>query len=246
MDEHLVRGFPSTRHSAVAAVRSEDAAERARGLATVASVYWRPVYSYLRLRWQRPHEEAADLAQEFFAEVVQKELLARFDPSRARLRTFLRTCIDGLVANHDKAARRQKRGGGAATVPLDFSCDFGGAREDIERLIDTADSPERLFEKEWSRAVFAMALERLREDCAKAGKAQQYAVFEQYDLLPGERPTYAALAQRFGIEVTDVTNRLFRVRRELRRIVLEVLRELTASDEEFRGEARALLGEHGG
>src|SRR5256885_12991902 len=115
----LVRGFPPTRNSAVAAVRNGDARERARGLGDLAALYWRPVYSYLRLRWRRPHEEAADLSQEFFAEVVQKELLVRFDPSRARLRTFLRTCIDGLVANHDKAAKRQKRGGGEATVPLD-------------------------------------------------------------------------------------------------------------------------------
>src|SRR3954465_12051980 len=128
MDEGLVRGFPSTRHSAVAAARSTDAAERARGLATVASVYWRPVYSYLRLRWHRPHEEAADLAQEFFAELVEKKLLARFDPARARLRTYLRVCIDGVVANHDRAATRQKRGGGAtAPLPYDFE-------EEIERL----------------------------------------------------------------------------------------------------------------
>src|SRR6266478_858550 len=245
MDEQLVRGFPPTRHSAVAAVRSEDAAQRARGLATLASVYWRPVYSYLRLRWRRPHEEAADLAQEFFAEVVEKELLTRFDPSRARLRTFLRACVDGQVANHDKAAMRQKRGGGAATVPLESAFDPGAAREEIERLIDTADSPQQVFEKEWSRAVFATALERLREECTAAGKAQHHALFEQYELGPGERPTYAELARRFAIEVTDVTNRLFRVRRELRRIVLEVLPELTASDEEFRQEARALLGEHG-
>ena len=246
MDERLVRGFPSTRHSAVAAARSEDAAERARGLATVASVYWRPVYSYLRLRWRRPHEEAADLSQEFFAEVVQKELLVRFDPARARLRTFLRTCIDGLVANHDKAAKRQKRGGGAATVPLDVSFDFAGTREEIERLMDTAASPERLFEQEWSRAVFAMALDRLRAECAKAGKSRQYEIFEQYDLASGERPTYAALAERFGIEATDVTNWLFRVRRELRRVVLDVLGELTTSEEEFREEAQALLGAQAG
>ena len=43
--------------------------------------------------------------------------------------------------------------------------------------------------------------------------------------------------------MTDVTNHLSRVRRELRRIVLEVLREMTASDEEFSEEARALLGD---
>ena len=43
--------------------------------------------------------------------------------------------------------------------------------------------------------------------------------------------------------MTDVTNRLFRVRRELRRMVLETLRELAANEEEFREQARALLGD---
>ena len=235
MDEQLVRAFPSTRHSALALVRSKDAAKRARGVETLSSVYWRPVYSYLRLRWHRPHEEAADLAQEFFAELLEKELLARFDPSRARLRTYLRACIDGLVANHDRAASRQKRGGGAAPLPYEFE-------EEIDRLLGTADSPEALFEKEWARGVFALALRRLREECSAAGKLQHYALLEQYDLA-NERPTYAELAQRFGIAVTDVTNRLFRVRGDLRRIVLEVLRELTADEAEFREEAHALLGE---
>ena len=238
MDEQLVRGFPSTRHSALALVRSSDAAERARGVETLTSVYWRPVYSYLRLRWHRPHEEAADLAQEFFAELVEKRLLARFDPARARLRTYLRACIDGIVANHDRAASRQKRGGGAPPLPYDFE-------EEIDRLAGTADSPETLFEKEWARGVFALALRRLREQCAAAGKAQHYALLEQYDLA-AERPTYAELAHRFGIAVTDVTNRLSRARAELRRIVLEVLQELTADEAEFREEARTLLGEKAG
>src|SRR5438067_6023195 len=158
----LMRGFPPTRHSALSAVRSADSAERARGLAALSSVYWRPVYSYLRLRWRRPHDEAADLAQEFFAELIDKDLLSRFDPSRARLRTYVRVCIDGLVSNSDKAASRQKRGGGAAALQLDFE----GAREEVERLAGTAESAESLFEKEWARGVFALALQRLRDSCA--------------------------------------------------------------------------------
>lgn len=238
MEQNLVRGFPPTRHSAVAALRSGDEAERTRGLSTLSSVYWRPVYSYLRLRWRRPHEEAADLTQDFFADLVEKDLLAGFDSRRARLRTWLRVCIDAMVANHDRAASRQKRGGGSA--PLRF--DFDGVRGEVERLAGAAESPEALFEKEWARAVFQSSLARLREECAAAGKAQHYELLEQHDLGEG-RPTYQELAHRFGIPVTDVTNRLFRVRRELRRIALQVLRELAANEDEFREQARALLGE---
>ena len=113
MDEGLVRNFPPTRHSALTALRSSDSVERARGLETLCSVYWRPVYGYLRLHWRFPHDQAADLTQEFFAVLLEKELLQRFDPSRARLRTWLRACVDGVVSSVDRAAARQKRGGDA-------------------------------------------------------------------------------------------------------------------------------------
>jgi hypothetical protein len=45
-----------------------------------------------------------------------------------------------------------------------------------------------------------------------------------------------------GLPVTQVTNHLYWARREFRAAVLLVLREITASEAEFRAEARALLG----
>ena len=43
--------------------------------------------------------------------------------------------------------------------------------------------------------------------------------------------------------MTQVTNHLAWARRELRKLVLERLRSLTATDAEFREEAEELLGE---
>ncbi|MGH9905544.1 MAG: hypothetical protein ACRD8U_08190 [Pyrinomonadaceae bacterium] len=68
-------------------------------------------------------------------------------------------------------------------------------------------------------------------------------LFELYDLEDeGEKISYEELAKRFGVKTTDVTNYLAFARREFRKIVLDHLREITASDEEFRTEARMLLG----
>jgi len=226
----LVRAFPTTRHSAIEAARSGDGIERARGLQTLSEAYWRPVYAYLRLHWRRSHEEAADLTQEFFAELIEKDLLARFDASRARLRTWLRVCIDGLVQNGLRRSGRQKHGGGF---------DFESAEQELENA-PGGESPEARFEKEWARAVFGMGLRHLREKCAAEGKLAHFALLEDYDL--GDRASYAELARRHGIAVTDVTNRLAWARRSLREAVLDVLRELTCSEEELRSEARALLG----
>jgi len=89
-DEPVARAFPVTRHSTLAAIRGADEDERRRGLEKLANAYWRPVYGYLRLHWRLGHDDAADLAQEFFAELVdvKRDLLARFDPNRIKARTI--------------------------------------------------------------------------------------------------------------------------------------------------------------
>jgi hypothetical protein len=70
-------------------------------------------------------------------------------------------------------------------------------------------------------------------------------LFARYDIDPdaaGARPTYAALGRELGRSVTDVTNELAWARRAFREIVLDLLRAICASDDEFRAEARDLLG----
>ena len=57
-----------------------------------------------------------------------------------------------------------------------------------------------------------------------------------------ENVSYASLADQFGLDQRTVTNYLAAVRRDFRRIVLDKLHEITATEAEFRNEARSLLG----
>jgi len=230
--------FPLTRHSVVAAAQGRDPEERVRALDAITSSYWRPVYKYVRLRWRLEREDAEDFTQDFFSRLLEKDFLAAYDPVKGKLRTFLRTCIDRLFLNQTRNAHRQKRGNAAVHISLDFE------EAEHELAASTqAGSPEDYFEKEWVRTLFALAVERLRAQCRSAGKTTQFALFERYDLGDAEaRPSYAALAQEFSLAVTDVTNYLAFARREFRRCVLDQLRQMTGSDEEFNREAQALLG----
>jgi DNA-directed RNA polymerase specialized sigma24 family protein len=85
------------------AVKSADPTEHARALDTLFAAYWKPVYKYVRLRWSQPAEDAQDLTQGFCAEVLERELLARYEPARSKLRTYLRLCVDSFVMNQEKA-----------------------------------------------------------------------------------------------------------------------------------------------
>src|SRR5690606_10836935 len=110
----------------------------------------------------------------------EKRYLERFDASKARFRTFLRTCLDRFVQNQQKAAQRLKRGGGFHVQSLDFP----GAERDIERVSATAAAADReeFFRAETIRALFGRTIEAMRQACASDGRDIVFAVFERHDL----------------------------------------------------------------
>lgn len=214
---------------------------RARSMEALIAAYWKPVYTCVRLQRGRSVDDAMDLTQGFFAKVLEKDYFAAWDPARGRFRTFLRTCLDAWLANEGRAASALKRGGEALLIPLEFESEDGDM---VTVPLSAGESPERAFEREWVRSLFGLAVDSLRADCAARGRDTAFLVFERYDLeeAGSGRTTYAAMAAEFGITETTVTNYLCLARREFRRLLVEKLRELTATDEEFRLEARALFG----
>lgn len=235
--------FPATRHSVLSLARSGDERSRRRAHEAVAAAYWKPVYKYIRLRWKAEPHDAEDLTQGFFAGAVESTLLDRYDPSRGRFRTYLRTCVDGFVSNARKASTRQKRGGGAVHLSLDFVAAEGEVRE---LVLASRDDPEALFRDEWVRRLFELAVEDTRAQCAADGKEVYFALFERYDLAPRDpaiRLTYDALAGELDLPVTQVTNFLALARRRFRAALLQRVHELTANEDEYRAEVRDLLGE---
>lgn len=231
-------GFPLTRHSVVLAAQREDSAARSRAIATLLSAYWKPVYKYARRKWNISADDAADFTQEFFTRLLEKEFLDSYDSRKGRLRTFLRACADRLFMKQMRDSHRLKRGAGCAHFTLDFE-----EAEAEFAAIGASESAEDLFDKEWKRSLFSLGLERLRAGCESGGKMVHFALFERYDLVDADpKPSYAQLGAEFGLATTDVTNYLAWTRREFRRCVLEQLREMTSTDDEFRREAQALLG----
>lgn len=233
--------FPATRLSVVERTRSEDEEIRRVAWATIIEAYWKPVYKYLRMKWSLGPDEAADLTQEFFTTTLEKDVVERYDPARARFRTYLRLCLDGFAANARKAERRLKRGGDVTVVPLDFQTAEGEMARH-EGVVD-ADVDE-LFYREWVRALFERSVADLKQHAGAAGRPVMFEVFSRYDLA-GEgdaRPTYAELARDLGLTAATVTNHLAAMRRQFRQIILVRLRELSASEDEFEAEAARLLG----
>jgi RNA polymerase sigma factor (sigma-70 family) len=218
--------FPSTQLSLLEAA-SSGAALPNEALERVSALYWKPVYRFIRVKFRKNNEDAKDLTQSFFATALQRDFFARFDPAKASFRTYVRMAVERFAANEHAAANRQKRGGG-----IEF--------EQVEEQAATAESPEDVFEREWQRQLFALALDDLRAHCEASGKQVQFEIFEAYDLAGGDRPSYSDLAARHGIAETSVTNYLAWARRMLRQFVTERLRGVTAGERDLRDEMRRL------
>lgn len=236
------RRFPVTRQSAIIAVRSADTVTRQVGYETILKNYWKPVYKYLRLKWGATNEDAKDLTQSFFTFAFEKNYFAVYDSEKASFQTYLRTCLDGFVNNEHKSGNRLKRGGNFSHVSIDFV----SAEEELSlHGVSEEFVPDRFFYQEWIRNLFSLAVDTLRQRLESTGREVNYLLFERYDLVEHDensKPSYASLAAEFGLEVNTVNNRLAAARREFRNVVLDALREMTVTDEEFRTEARSLLG----
>jgi len=214
--------FPTTHLSLLEATAS---GLSSAAMDQVIALYWKPVYRFIRFKFQKSNEDAKDLTQGFFASAMQRDFFSRFDPQRASFRAYLRMAVERYAANEYAAANRQKRGG-----EIQF--------EPVEEELASAESPEEEFEREWRRQLFGLALDDLRSHCQACDKQVQFEVFRDYDLRDDGRPSYAQLAAKFGIADTAVTNYLSWARRMLRQFVMERLKGTTADSRELHQEMR--------
>jgi RNA polymerase sigma factor (sigma-70 family) len=235
----MASAFPPTRLSVIERLRRDDPADRTAAFGDLVEGYWKPVYKHLRATWRLSPEDAQDLTQAFFSDAFQKAWLEKYEPGKARFRTFVRVCVDRFAMNARQAAARMKRGGDVRTVSLDFE---QAEQEVRKQSLAAPPDAEEFFQQEFVRALFERAVHETRADMERSGRAVHFQLFERYDIDPGERVSYAALGREFGLTEYQVTNYLAVVRRAFRAHALSALRGLCATDEEFRREARELFG----
>jgi len=177
--------------------------------------------------------------QSFFTTAFEKGYVEKYDPAKAKFRTFLRTCLDRFIQNTRQAESAIKRGGEATLLSLDFP----GAEHELAAypalVVDDAD---RFFHDETIRALFARTVDAMRDAFTREGKPQVFDVFARHDLHPSADATYAKVAADLRLTTAQVTNYLHAARRRFRELALANLRDVVATDDEYRAEARELFG----
>lgn len=228
--------FTTTHWSAVVTAGHGHAAEAAAALETLCRAYWYPLYAYVR-RCGYPHEDAQDLTQDFFSQLLAKDYVARADPDKGRFRSFLLAGLKNLMSHQREKARRLKRGGDHVFFSIDEQ-----KAEDRYRC-EPADelTPERVFERSWTATLLERAAQRLREEYGASGRAELFEELRGFRLDAPEPPAYAEAAARLGLSDSAVKSAIRRMRQRHHQLVRDEIAHTVSDPAEVDEEIRHLL-----
>src|SRR5882672_9848524 len=200
------KDFPLTTANFQARLRDPDSVARMEVMETLATRYWKPVYHFLRMSYSKSNEDAKDLTQAFFAWLMERDLLLRYDSERSSFRTFLKGILRNFAGNEHQALQRLKRGGGPKAVPVDLA-QVGLAAPAVD--------PDQAFDRSWLKELLDRSIDRVRARYQANRRLVPFLAFQQYDLST-QSPTYADVASKLGVKESDVRNYLHEVREAIR------------------------------
>lgn len=227
--------FATTSWTLVVDAGGQPTARTQQALSALIERYWHPLYAYLRQRGSSV-DEAQDLTQAFFARFLEKGFVRDASRERGRFRTFLLACLSHFVSNEKRAARAEKRGGGA--VP--FSLDFDSAESRYSLEPGHAETPERDFERRWALTVLDRAINRIAAEFAAEGKSPEFEELRPF--LTGDLPSdAAATAERLSKTPGAFKVAIHRLRKRYGEALRAEVAETVATPDEIGDEIQSLL-----
>jgi len=237
--ESRYESFAPTRWSIVleAGNSATVSAHAFNALSELCQIYWRPLYSFLR-RQGCGREDARDLIQGFFADLVETRAYERADREKGRFRSFLLGTLKHYAADVHDRGRALKRGGGMIIQSLD---DQATAEAEAQLARTTKWQPEEVYDREWAALLLRQALDRFTQECALAGKAELLSHLMPY-LSANEESAipYEEMAERTHRPVATLRSDVARMRKRYRAILREVVRDTVLETEDVDEELRYL------
>jgi DNA-directed RNA polymerase specialized sigma24 family protein len=229
-------GFRTTHWSLVRAASGSSPDESMHALELLCRSYWYPVYAHIR-RWGYNPEDAQDLAQGFFAELLEKHRLAKADEERGRFRSFLLASVNHFLSHERDKANTLKRGGTRLTFSLD-------ALEPEDRYLmepATQASPDVLFDQQWAHLIMERVLGTIRSEMDLAGQIKRFDILKHF--LLGERGdlTLQQAANQLGTTETAIKSAVHRLRLRFRELFTQEIAETLIDPSDLEGEMRHLL-----
>jgi len=222
--------FPTTHWSLVIQAGSPVSPQARASLAELCSVYWYPLYAFIR-RQENDPDRALDLTQAFFARLLEKGVLATVEKDKGRFRSFLRIVCKNFLIDE---SRRKKADPTLNAISIDAH------NAESRYQLEPADpmTPERLFDRAWAMTLLARALDSLAREYSEKGEAELFAKLKIV-LTQGKKAVSAkTLAAQLGMSEPAVNTAIHRLRKRYRKTleaqIIATLDQPSDLDDEIR------------
>jgi RNA polymerase sigma-70 factor (ECF subfamily) len=233
--EHGGVAFTTTHWSVVLEAQGESPAAQ-EALEKLCRIYWRPIYSFVR-RQGFGREEAEDLTQGLFAQLLERKRLSDVRKEKGRLRSFLLGALKYFLADEQRRVMAIKRGKGQRPVPLEEL----RAGERIETEPADPTTAEMIYERRWALTVLERVLSRLKDEYLAADNA---ALFDSLkELLPDEpgSPSQAEIAAKLRMTENAIRQAFYRFRQRYQTLLREEIANTVATPGDIEDELRHLI-----
>jgi DNA-directed RNA polymerase specialized sigma24 family protein len=250
-DEHKMRSldkttmggngslFRTTHWSQIRNARTDDKTRRRIIIGSLYTTYWRPVYSYLRRKGYH-NEEAKDLSQDFFEEVVLgRQLIQSADEAKGKFRTLLLTALERYTVEVHRRKTRKKNLPEAGFVYLD--------PDEMANLptVRTEIAPENAFHHAWVADLLDQVLAEVEEEYCSTNRKSHWAAFNAKIINPifndVKAPSLSKICKLHGISDEIVaSNMITTVKRRFRSVLKRRLRNFVQSDSDIEEEIQEL------
>ena len=213
-----------------------DAPQADVALEELCRTYWYPLYAYVR-RQGHSREDAEELTQAFFARLLDKNFLEGISSDKGKFRAFLLVAVKRFLANEWDRAHRQKRGGGAQPLSLDWQ------DADTRYQINPADnlSPDKLYDRAWAVTVLERVITRLRDESGVEGRAKLYEQLKSFLMAGKSDIPYAQAAASLNLSEGAVRVAVHRLRRRYRELLREEIAQTLSDPGQADEEMQALF-----
>src|SRR6266436_5510980 len=204
-------------------------------LEELCRTYWRPIYSFLR-REGRGIEEAQDLTQSFFAQLLERGDFAGVRREKGRLRSYLLGSLKHFLANDRRRAPSLKRGDGRALISFENLPSEEGAEFESDTL-----SADRIFDRRWALTVLNRVFAQLVDESQHVGRPGLSERLSELLADEADHPSQAEIAREFGMTENAVKQAFHRLRQRYRQLLREEVADTVATPAEIEDELRHLI-----
>lgn len=229
--------FPPTRWTRVVNLQSNDPDLAEKALAELCESYWLPIYSYFR-RSNKSTEDAKDLTQSLFEQIIARKDILTADAEKGRLRTFFLTLAQRHLIGELRRQQAAKRGGGF----LVFSVDEEEAENRHRDLAIDDSSPEKIFDRQWATITIEAVKDALAREYASRDRAAQFEVFSRYlSWNESSEVSYAEASKEAGLAESAFRAAIVRMRKRFRILLREQVADTLLDSSRVDDELQSLF-----